>query len=104
MISIQSIHFIMSTTTIKVDTRLKARFDRLQATMRVLTGRKVTQSELLDRLLERGESSPESLAGNAWRPLKPDEIERVMALPVDLGFELGDVDEVLYGKKKKAQR
>jgi hypothetical protein len=93
----------MSTTTIKVDSRQKARFDRLQATLRVLTGRKVTQSELFGRILEKAEASPEDLTDKQWKPLTREERDRLLGHPLDLGFELGDVDEVLYGKKPRSR-
>ncbi len=59
----------------------------------------MTQDEILDQLLRQAEASPETLAGKAWRPLSPSEIERALSLPLDLGFEIGDVDSALYGKK-----
>jgi hypothetical protein len=91
----------MSATTLRIEKQQKKRFDRLQATLRVMTGRRVTQADLLDRLLEKGEEAPAALAGKAWRPLSKAELERVMALPIDIGFEIGDVDEALYGRKKR---
>lgn len=93
----------MAATTLKIDQAQKRRFDRLQATLRLTTGRRVTQADLMERLLQQGEASPESLAGKAWRPFTPEEIERAHSLPLDLGFELGDVDEGVYGKKRRAR-
>jgi len=93
----------MAATTLKIDQSHKRRFDRLQATLRLMTGRRITQGQLLDRLLQQAEASPELLAGQAWRPLTREEIDRVLALPMDLGFELGDVDEGLYGKKRRSR-
>ena len=92
---------LMAATTLRIDTRQKTRFDKLQAKLRAITGRKITQAELLDRILDQVEANPEALVGRAWRPLTKAEIRRVMELPMDLGFELGDVDEVLYGKKRR---
>ena len=83
----------------KVDVRQKRRFDRLQAKLLLLTGRKMTQDEILDRLLRQAEGSPETLAGKGWRPLSPSELKEALSLPMDLGFEIGDVDSALYGKK-----
>lgn len=91
----------MAATTLRIDTREKRRFDKLQATLRLMTGRRITHSDLLARLLDQGEASPEALAGRSWRPLTKKEIEYVMGLPMDFGFELGDVDEVLYGKRRR---
>lgn len=94
---------LMSATTLRIEASQKRRFDDLQARLRVMTGFKITQAELLDRLLSRGEEAPEALAGPVWRPLTRAEIDRIMELPMDLGFELGDVDEVLYGKRKRGR-
>ena len=93
----------MAVTTLKIGREQKRRFDRLQATLRLMTGGRVTQAELLDRLLRQGEASPEALAGKGWRPLTKPEIERVMLLPLDLGFEIGDVDEGVYGKRRRSR-
>jgi hypothetical protein len=90
-------------TTLKIDMRQKRRFDRLQARLRLITGERVTQDELLDRLLRQGEASPETLAGKGWRPLGGPQIEKVLALPLDLGVELGDVDRAVYGKKGRSR-
>lgn len=92
----------MAATTLKIDRQQKRRFDRLQATLHLITGRRLTQDEVMDRLLRQGESSPEALAGKGWRPLTPPEIDEVFSLPLDLGVELGDVDRALYGKKGRS--
>jgi len=89
----------VAVTTMKIDVRQKRRFDILQAKLLLLTGRKMTQDEILDRLLRQAEGSPEALAGKGWRPLSPSELEKALSLPMELGFELGDVDSALYGKK-----
>lgn len=94
---------VVAATTLKIDTAQKRRFDRLQATLRLMAGRRVTQAELLGRLLDQGEASPQTLLGKGWRPLTREEIERVHAIPVDLGFKLGDVDEAVYGRKRRSR-
>ena len=56
------------------------------------------------RMLDELEGKPEVLAGREWKPLSKAEIRRVMEeIPMSLGFELGDVDEVLYGRKRRAR-
>lgn len=94
---------LMVTTTLRIDTSHKRRFDDLQAKIRLMTGHRITQGELLERLLERGEEAPESIASRQWRPLTKAEIDRVMELPMDFGIEIGDVDETLYGKRKRGR-
>lgn len=93
----------MVAVTLKIDREQKQRFDRLQATLGIRTGRRVTQAELFDRLLSLGEAAPEALAAKRWRPLSKAELERVLALPLDLGFEIGDVDQGVYGKLRKSR-
>ena len=94
----------MSATTLRIDSRQKERIDRLQARLRVLTGRRVTHDELIRRMLDELEGKPEVLTGREWKPLSKAEIRRVMEeVPMHVGFELGDVDEVLYGRKRRAR-
>jgi hypothetical protein len=93
----------MTATTLRIEMRHKRRFDELQSRLRLMTGRRITQGELLELLLDQAEAAPENLAGRQWRPLTKAEIARVMELPMDFGIEIGDVDEGLYGKKKRAR-
>jgi hypothetical protein len=94
----------MAATTLRIEMRQKRRFDELQARLRLATGRRITQGELLERLLDQAEDAPESLAGRQWRPLSKTEVARVMELPMDFGIEIGDVDAGLYGKRKRGRR
>jgi len=91
------------TTTLRIGLRQKRRFDRLKANLHLLTGQRMTQDEFVDWLLRQGERAPKALAGKRWRPLSAPEIEKAMALPLDLGVELGDVDRALYGKQGKSR-
>ncbi len=93
----------MAATTLRIDTRQKRRFDVLQSRLRLMTGRRITQAELLERLLDQAEAEPEKLAGRRWRPLTKAQIARVMELPQDFGIEIGDVDEGLYGKARRGR-
>lgn len=94
---------LMVATTLRIEASQKRRFDELQARIRLMTGRRITQGELLERLLDQAEEAPENIAARQWRPLTKAEIDRVMQLPMDFGFEIGDVDEVLYGKRRRAR-
>jgi hypothetical protein len=91
----------MAATTIKVDQSQKQRLDRLQARLQLIAGRRVTQSELLELLVRHAEGDPEALLRGHWRPLTREEIEKVLRTPMDLGFQIGDVDEGVYGKRKR---
>jgi len=94
----------VDTTTIKVGRKHKRRFDRLQASFTLLSGKKITQAELMEMLLAAAEASTKPLSEVKWRPATGRELERIMALPMDFGTGEGDVDEVLYGKKRRPRR
>ena len=89
--------------SMRIDREQKRRFDRLQARLFRITGQRVTQAELLEQLLRLAEESLEKFAPKSSRPLTEQEIKRVLSLPMDLGFELGDVDEGVYGKRKRTR-
>ena len=78
--------------------------DRLQASFTLLSGKKITQAELMEMLLAAAEASTKPLSEVKWRPATGRELERIMALPMDFGTGEGDVDEVLYGKKRRPRR
>lgn len=91
-------------TSVKMDERTKSRLEELQALVKLETGRKVTQQELLDRLVDRAYESREELVesfreDDDWEGLSEEEIERWLSGTTDWGVETAeeDVDEVLYG-------
>lgn len=96
--------FGVDTTTIKVGKHHKRRFDRLQASFTLLSGRKVTHAELVEMMLAALEDSKKPLSEINWKPLKGRDLEALMALPQDFGTGKGEVDEVLYGMKKRRAR
>lgn len=92
-------------TSVKMDEHTKSRLEELQALVKLRTGRKVTQQELLDRLVERAYDSRgafvESFRGDDdWEGLSDEEIERWLSGTTDWGEDTteADVDETLYGK------
>ena len=92
-------------TSVKMDERTKSRLEELQALVKLETGRKVTQQELLDRLVEDAYESREAFVesfreDDRWEGLSEEEIERWLSGTTDWGEETteSDVDEVLYGK------
>lgn len=85
-------------TSVKMRDADKERLDRLQAVILAETGEKLTQQELLSRLL--------NLAEGRWpmlvhRPTEAtaEQIEELLALPMDTGQETTEeeIDEILYG-------
>ena len=94
----------MAPTAIRIGRAQRRRFDRLQSKVAAERGRPTTSGELFDHLLRLGESASESREAEEWRPLNAHELEQVMALPLDFGFEIGDVDQVLYGRRPRPRR
>lgn len=89
-------------TAVRMDAETKDRLEELQALIKLETGRKVTQQELLQRLVEHGLSDQEEIV-DAFRtprlPLSGDEVEALLSGASDWGVETTEeeIDEVLYG-------
>lgn len=79
----------------------KIALDRLQAALTQREGRKVTQEELLRRLVALGTAELRRLT-EALRPASPAEIRKVMALARHTGRETKeeDIDRDLYGLRR----
>ena len=91
-------------TSVKMDEHTKSRLEELQAEIKLETGRKVTQQELLDRLVDRAFDSKEEFVdsfreGDEWEGLTEEEIERWLSGTTDWGVETTEeeIDEILYG-------
>ena len=89
-------------TSVKMDERTKSRLEELQAEIRLATGEKVTQQELLERLVEDVyESKGEFI--DSFRettvPLSEEAIEQFHSGTTASGVETDeeDIDEILYG-------
>jgi len=89
------------TTTIKIDDDTKSRFDKLQARILVETGKKLTQQEILELLLEHAENDEEEivlrLSGIKFPP-SAEERKRILSLQTDFGFDTSKVneDKIIY--------
>lgn len=89
------------TTTIKIDDLTKSRFDKLKARILIETGKKLTQQEILQLLLEHAEESEEEiilrLSGIKFPPSIEDK-KKFLLLQDDFGFDTSKVDEdkVIY--------
>lgn len=88
-------------TSIKIGEDTKDRLEQLQAELKLETGRKVTQQELLDRIVEREFASKDALIDSfrdEWEGLSEAEIDEWLSGTVESGIE-GDVepDVTLYG-------
>ena len=88
------------TTSVKVGDAAKDRLERLQAEIKLETGRSVSQQELLDRLIDRQFESREALVDayrDEWDALSEAEIEQVLSGAGSWGGgEPADLDEVRY--------
>lgn len=89
-------------TSVKMDESTKSRLEELQAEIRLETGEKVTQQELLAALVERAYDSREEFVASfreATVPLDEDARDAFHEGTVASGVETdeGDIDEILYG-------
>lgn len=87
---------------VKVDEDAKDRLEELQAEIRLRTGERVTQQELLSRLIDDAYESREAVI-DSFRdssvPLSDAEKEAMRQGRISSGVETDeeDVDDVLYG-------
>jgi hypothetical protein len=89
-------------TSVKMDDDTNSRLERLQAEIRLKTGTRVTQQEVLARLVERAIESKADLVDSFREqrvPLPEDERGRFHDGMVASGVETTeeDIDDVLYG-------
>lgn len=90
------------TTSVKMDDDTKSRLDRLQAEIRLKTGRRVTQQEILARLVERAIESKTDLVDSFRQervPVSGEERDVFHEGMISSGVTTSeeDVDDVLYG-------
>ena len=90
------------TTAVKVDDDAKSRLEELQAEIRLQTGRKVTQQELLTRLIDDAYESREEVIDSFREssvPLSDAEKDTMREARFSSGVETDedDIDDILYG-------
>ncbi|MFC7132271.1 MULTISPECIES: hypothetical protein [Salinibaculum] len=88
-------------TSIKVGEATKDRLERLQAEIKLETGRKVTQQELLDRIVAREFASKDALVDSFrddWEGLSEEAVEQWLSGTTASGDPVAeeDIDTVLY--------
>ncbi len=91
-------------TSVEMSEAAKSRLEELQAEIRLETGRKVTQQELLDRLVDDAYGSKDALIDSfrdEWEGLSEEEIERWMSGTIASGdpVDEDEIDDVLYGSE-----
>ncbi|QZY00529.1 hypothetical protein [Halobaculum rubrum] len=90
------------TTAVKVDEDAKSRLEELQAEIRLETGTRVTQQELLSRIIDDAYTSREAVI-DSFRdttvPLSAEEKEAMAEGRFSSGVETDedDIDGILYG-------
>jgi len=89
-------------TSVKMDDDTKSRLERLQAEIRLQTGKRVTQQEVLARLVENAVESKADLIDSFREervPLSESEREQFHDGMVSSGVTTTeeDIDDVLYG-------
>jgi len=89
-------------TAVKVDENAKSRLEELQAEIRLRTGSKVTQQELLTRLIDDAYESHEEIIDSfreSTVPLSESEKAAMREGRFSSGTETDedDIDDVLYG-------
>lgn len=90
------------TTSVKMDDDTKSRLERLQAEIRLKTGKRATQQEILARLIERAIESKADLIDSFREervPVAEAEREAFHKGMVSSGTTTteADIDDVLYG-------
>lgn len=94
----------MPATTVRVEQGIKADLDRLQGLFQSETGRRLSHSELLGRLLQlarRHESELMESGAGPWKPPSTQEMKRLLARVRDWGVktDASKIDEDLYRGK-----
>lgn len=93
-------------TSVKMDEETKSRLEELQAEIKLETGRKVTQQELLRRLVDDAYGSRAELIDSfrdTNNPLTEAEIEEFLSFTFDSGVETReeDIDRILYDEEQR---
>jgi len=89
-------------TAVKMDDEAKSKLEELQAEIRLKTGKKVTQQELLSELIDTVVDSRSEFVDSfrdGTPKLTEEEIERFNEGRIASGVETDedDIDEILYG-------
>ncbi len=97
-------------TTVRVRDEDKEKLERLRALATLSSGSKVTQEDLLGRLLDEALAHREEFLAGSFGPKLPvsdEEFEKILRLATDWSVETSsdEIDQLLYGgpveKKRK---
>ena len=89
-------------TAVKMDEETKSQLEALQAEIKLRTGKKVTQQEILQRLVESAVESRSEFIDSfreGTTSLSDEELARFNQGTISSGVETDedDIDEILYG-------
>lgn len=89
-------------TAVKMDEEAKSKLEELQAEIKLKTGKKVTQQEIMTRLIESAVQSRQEFIDSfrdGTDALSTNEIEQFNEGMISSGVETDedDIDEILYG-------
>ncbi len=91
--------------SIKISEKAKRVLDTIQARITLATGRKYSQQELLDMIIESSDDNKEEIIRRLTKvkPLSKKQIDALKKLSVDWGIHTKeeDIDLYLYGGKEK---
>ena len=91
-------------TSVKMNEGTKDRLERLQAEIKLQTGVKVSQQELLDRLVDTAYDSKADFIDSfrdEWDGLNEDEVDRLVSGTAPSGNPVAEdeIDDALYGSE-----
>lgn len=91
-------------TSVKISRDYKNRLDKLQASLLLSTGKKVSQQELLEMLVQLGielEDKLQEKVSDEPKTIDPKTITEIMEMPTDWGFETSEetLDKIIYGEE-----
>lgn len=95
-------------TTVKIESKDKAKLERLQALLTLKSGSKMTQQSILSMLINEALDKTDDFDGRATEsdlPMRDEDYEKILSLIQDWGVETSweDIDQVLYGSRKGAR-
>ncbi len=90
-------------TTVKIDSEFKKEIDKLQAKVTIKTGEKITQQELLVRIIKFVIGNEEDFFKNFifdWKTLPDTEWEKMKTFITDFGkiTKESTIDKEIYGE------
>ena len=89
-------------TTVKIDEETKKELDKIQAKILLKSGHKLTQQELLKKIIKFILKKEDEFFSNFiidWTPMKDEEWEQLKSFITDFGFKTTEetIDSELYG-------